>query len=66
VRSTIVTLPCHAYTHVDAPSHFLVGGRDVAQMPVDQWVGDGCGGLTRVAVSRIMPEGEGADGERYP
>src|SRR4030095_10201616 len=31
---------CHAYTHVDAPLHFLVDGRDIAAMPVDQWVGD--------------------------
>jgi len=39
-QSTIVTLPCHAYTHVDAPAHFLSGSRHIAQMPVDQWVGD--------------------------
>lgn len=38
-QSTIVTLACHAYTHVDAPVHFLPGGRDVAAMPVDQWMG---------------------------
>src|SRR4030095_4307611 len=31
---------CHAYTHVDAPLHFRVDGRDIAAMPVDQWVGD--------------------------
>ena len=38
-RSTIVTMICHAYTHVDAPNHFLPGDRDIAAMPVDQWVG---------------------------
>jgi kynurenine formamidase len=38
-RSTIITMICHAYTHVDAPNHFLPGGRDIASMPVDQWVG---------------------------
>jgi len=38
-RSTIVTMICHAYTHVDAPNHFLPGDRDIASMPVDQWVG---------------------------
>jgi kynurenine formamidase len=39
-QSTTVTLPCHAFTHVDAPSHFLPGARHISQMPVDQWVGD--------------------------
>jgi kynurenine formamidase len=31
---------CHAYTHVDAPVHFLPGDRDIASMPVDQWMGE--------------------------
>src|SRR5437667_8267780 len=39
VQSTIFTSSCHAYTHVDAPVHFLPGDRDIAQMPVDQWMG---------------------------
>jgi arylformamidase len=38
-QSTILTLTCHAYTHVDAPVHFLPGDRDIAQMPADQWMG---------------------------
>jgi arylformamidase len=38
-QSTILTLGCHAYTHVDAPVHFLPGERDIAQMPVEQWMG---------------------------
>jgi kynurenine formamidase len=38
--SSIATLGCHAYTHVDAPNHFLPGHRDIAAMPVDQWMGD--------------------------
>jgi kynurenine formamidase len=38
-QSTILTVACHAYTHVDAPVHFLPGDRDVAAMPVDQWMG---------------------------
>jgi len=40
LQSTLLTLGAHAYTHVDAPLHFLVDGRDIAAMPVDQWVGD--------------------------
>src|SRR5258705_295326 len=38
-QSTIMTVSCHAYTHVDAPVHFLPGDRDIASMPVDQWMG---------------------------
>lgn len=39
-QSTILTISCHAYTHVDAPVHFLPGDRHMAEMPVDQWIGD--------------------------
>jgi kynurenine formamidase len=39
-QSTVLTLPCHAFTHVDAPLHFLPGDRHIAEMPVDQWVGE--------------------------
>lgn len=39
-QSTVLTIGCHAYTHVDAPVHFLPAGRDIARMPVDQWVGE--------------------------
>ena len=39
-ESSIMTLGCHAYTHVDAPRHFLAGDRHIAEMPVDQWVGE--------------------------
>jgi kynurenine formamidase len=38
-QSTILTVTCHAYTHVDAPVHFLPGDRDIARMPIDQWMG---------------------------
>src|SRR4026208_1742108 len=40
VQSTVLPLSCHAYTHVDAPVHFLPGDRDMASMPVDQWMGE--------------------------
>ena len=39
-QSTVLTVSCHAYTHVDAPVHFLPGDRDIASMPVEQWMGD--------------------------
>src|SRR5258708_10839467 len=38
-QSTVLTVACHAYTHVDAPVHFLPGDRDIAAMPIDQWMG---------------------------
>jgi arylformamidase len=37
---TVLTVHCHAFTHVDAPVHFLPGTRHIAEMPVDQWVGE--------------------------
>jgi kynurenine formamidase len=40
LQSTVLTISCHAYTHVDAPLHYLPDGRDMASMPVDQWVGE--------------------------
>src|SRR5262244_515945 len=39
-QSTVATLGCHAYTHVDAPNHFLPGDRDISTMPIDQWMGE--------------------------
>jgi arylformamidase len=38
-QSTTLTISCHAYTHVDAPVHFLPGDRHIGEMPVDQWMG---------------------------
>src|SRR3989442_1614164 len=40
LQSTVLTISCHAYTHVDAPLHYLIDGRDMTAMPVDQWVGE--------------------------
>jgi arylformamidase len=53
-QSSVMTLGCHAYTHVDAPVHFLPGDRDVAGMPVDQWVGE-------AAVVNLTHLGENAE-----
>jgi len=39
-QSTTLTINCHAFTHVDAPLHFLPGGRHIAEMAVDQWIGE--------------------------
>ena len=38
-QSSVLTVSCHAYTHVDAPVHFLPGDRDITAMPIDQWMG---------------------------
>ena len=35
-QSSVLTVSCHAYTHVDAPVHFLPGDRDITAMPIDQ------------------------------
>jgi arylformamidase len=39
-QSTVLTVHCHAFTHVDAPRHFLPNDRHIGEMPVDQWVGE--------------------------
>ena len=39
-QATVLTIHCHAFTHVDAPVHFLPEGRHMAEMPVDQWMGE--------------------------
>ena len=39
-QSTVLSISCHAFTHVDAPVHFLPSGRHIAELAVDQWVGD--------------------------
>lgn len=61
-QSTILTVACHAFTHVDAPVHFLPGDRDVAAMPVDQWMG----AAAVVDLTHLGPNAEvtGADLER--
>lgn len=59
LQSTVVTLGCHVYTHVDAPLHFLRDGRHIAEMPVDQWMGE----AAVVDLTHLGPNGEvtGAD-----
>lgn len=61
-QSTLLTIPCHAFTHVDAPLHFLPGGRHIAEMSVDQWVGE----AAVVDLTHIAANGEvtAADLER--
>jgi arylformamidase len=39
-ESSVMTLGCHAYTHVDAPRHFLPDDRSITDMPLDQWIGE--------------------------
>ena len=53
-QSTVMTISCHAYTHVDAPVHFLPGDRDIASMPLDQWIG----GDAVVDLSHLGENGE--------
>jgi len=61
-ESSIMMIACHAYTHVDAPKHFLPGTRHIAEMPVDQWMGE----AAVVDLTHLGDNGEvtGADLER--
>src|SRR3989442_15017472 len=58
-QSTVLTVACHAYTHVDAPVHFLPGDRDIAAMPVDQWIGE----AAVVDLTHLGDNGEGTAAE---
>jgi len=33
-----LTMICHVGTHVDTPSHFVVGGKSLDEYPVDDWI----------------------------
>jgi arylformamidase len=39
-ESSVMTIGCHAYTHVDAPRHFLPGDKSITDLPVEQWMGE--------------------------
>jgi arylformamidase len=41
VNLTLLTLGSHTGTHVDAPIHFVKGGKAVDQLPAEQFVGEG-------------------------
>jgi kynurenine formamidase len=61
-QSTLLTVHCHAFTHVDAPLHFLPGDRHIAEMPVDRWIGE----AAVVDLTHVLENGEvaAADLER--
>jgi len=35
-NATVLTIHCHAFTHVDAPLNFLPGNKHIAKMTVQQ------------------------------
>jgi arylformamidase len=39
-QSSVLETSLHAYTHVDAPVHFLPHGPGLEDMPVDAWIGE--------------------------
>ena len=39
-QSTVLTISCHAYTHVDAPVHFLPGAEAISDLPLERWCGE--------------------------
>ncbi len=52
-QSTILTLSLHAFTHLDAPLHYIPGAPSIDQIPLDQWMGD-------AAVVDVTHRGENA------
>lgn len=39
-KTTLIAMVDHTGTHVDSPAHFIKGGKDVSQLPVDAYMGD--------------------------
>ena len=37
LRNTVVTLSLHTSTHIDAPSHFIVNGATIDEIPIDRF-----------------------------
>lgn len=38
-QTTRMRTVCHAFTHADAPLHVDAGGTDIADMPLESWIG---------------------------
>lgn len=58
-QSSVLETSLHAYTHVDAPVHFLAGGAGLEDMAVDAWIGEG----TVVDLSDLGVESGGVTAE---
>jgi kynurenine formamidase len=39
-EASTIRVSVHAFTHVDAPRHFVPGGRTIDEIPPDAWSGD--------------------------
>lgn len=37
----VISSPTHYGTHVDAPRHFIPGGKTIDEMPLEKFIGDG-------------------------
>lgn len=38
-KTTLIAMVDHTGTHVDSPAHFIKGGKDISQLPVDAYMG---------------------------
>ncbi len=56
---SVFSMSCHWYTHVDAPAHFVPGGRPLDQISLDVWVGE----AVVVDLTHIGPEERVTAGE---
>ncbi len=61
-RSSVITFGSHAFTHVDAPKHFLPEGKTLQDLPLDQWFGEAavvdlssCGPNDPITVELLEP-----------
>lgn len=63
---TAFSMCAHNGTHVDAPFHFIQGGKTVDQMPLDTFVGEcfvarHCGNVTAEDARSILEKADGAE-----
>ncbi len=40
IQATSYTISAHAFTHLDAPLHFVAQGRSIDSFPVDYFIGE--------------------------
>ena len=58
-QSSLLETSVHAYTHVDAPVHFLPDGAGLDEMAIDAWIGE----ATVVDLSDLRVESGGVQAE---
>ncbi|MHB1131798.1 MAG: cyclase family protein [Chloroflexota bacterium] len=58
-RQTVLTMSVHAFTHVDAPAHFVPGAPTIEDVPLDRYCGEAAVvNLTHIAAGQPVTAGD--------